>query len=67
MTKNKKSGGFMKWHISLALIGLLCLSCSRENDLKDVQREESFGEDDFRESDNYQRTVPLEPDAKPGP
>jgi hypothetical protein len=57
----------MKRFITFTFISLLFLSCSRENDIKDVQREESFGEDDFRDSDNYRRTVPLEPDKKPAP
>jgi PBP1b-binding outer membrane lipoprotein LpoB len=46
-------------------LALLFIGCSQQdNDVRDVQREESFGEDDFRESDNYKRTIPIEPDAK---
>jgi hypothetical protein len=50
----------------LMTLVLLSISCSpKDNDVRDVQKEESFGEDDFRESDNYERTVPLEPVGKP--
>lgn len=58
----------MRVFLFLLLAGFLLTACSREdNDVRDVQREESFGHDDFRENDNYERTVPLEPDEKAAP
>jgi Ni/Co efflux regulator RcnB len=51
--------------IMLLALASLSISCSQQDrEARDIQREESFGKDDFRESDNYERTLPLEPDSK---
>lgn len=57
----------MKWFVIFVILSSFLSGCSRENDIRDVQREESFGEDDFRDGDNYERTVPIEPDENPNP
>ncbi len=57
----------MKWFVIFVILSSFLSGCSRENDIRDVQREESFGEDDFRDGDNYERKVPIEPDENPNP